>query len=328
MFSLRSLLSKFSIIMLILLFALLMNACSDENNPMSSDSYVEESIGIENLTFITQSKATTSLKKLVTDEEMIDRTQGGELEITSGQDFELIEMIEKTPNQLRTYELGQALLNATPLSAKVLESLCENTNIQNDYWIFKVLLHNCPLRKNVLDKIIEKNFITNSNSLKEILVASSPLPKSVLNLICCIGLEHSDKELVLAAQVGQRFDEYQYNNAGGGLEINLKIPPYSIYTNTYISMSTNDEYLMGDVYLTFGPHGTKFNPPALLNFKASGLNLSGIDPELVDIYYDNPLTGLWELMPSESITVDAVAGYIEVINAEFPHFSRYAIGMR
>lgn len=323
----RSILSKFSILILVILVALFLSACSD-NDPLSSGTIIEESTGVSDITFIRKPKETISLKKLVTDAEMIYRSQGGKLEITTGQDFDLIEEINKAPDQITTWELGQTLLNASPLSAKVLESLCENTNVRDDYWMLRVLLQNAPLRKNVLDKMIAKSFVTNSYYLKEILVASSPLPQSVMDKIYNIGLGSSDKQLVLAAQVGQRLDEYQYNNAGGGLEINLTIPPYSIYTDTYISMCTDDEYLMGDVYLTFGPHGTLFNPPALLDFKASGLNLTGIDPDLVNIYYDNPITGLWELMPSESITIDVTAGYIEVINAEFSHFSRYAIGMR
>ncbi|MBN1406333.1 MAG: hypothetical protein JW956_01010 [Calditrichaceae bacterium] len=330
MFSLRSLLSKFSIFMLVIAFIFFMSACSDQSDPMSAGTQIEESNGVADLTFITQQKATNALMKLVTDAELISRSQGGELEITSGPDFELIEMIKKAPFQISAWDLGQALLKASPLSAKVLESICENTNLRDDYWMIQVLLRNSPLRKNVLDKLIEINFITQNQSfwMKEVLVASSPLPQSVMNEICNLGLLHSEKELVFAAQVGQRLNEYQYNNAGGGLEINLYIPPYSLYTDKYISMTTDDEYLIGDVYLTFGPHGTLFSPPALLNFKASGLNLTGIDPDLVDIYYDNPTTGLWELMPSESITVDIVAGYIEVKNAEFLHFSRYAIGMR
>ena len=176
--------------------------------------------------------------------------------------------------------------------------------------------------------MLDKNFVTNSYFLKEILVASSPLPQSVLNRIYQINLQPSDRDIVLSVQKGQRLDESSYNNAGGGLKISLTIPPYSIDENTYLSMSTDDEYLMGSVYMTFGPHGTLFSPPALLDFKVSGLDLTGIDPDLVDIYYDNEDAGVWELMPSRSKIVNTEAGYIEVEDAEFSHFSRYAIGMR
>jgi hypothetical protein len=239
-------------------------------------------------------------------------------------------MIKKAPFQISTWELGQTLLNASPLSAKVLETICDNIYLRDDYWMIQVLLRNAPLRKNVLDKLIEKNFITQNQTfwMKEVLVASSPLPQSIMSKIYYIALQPSERYEVFAAQVGQRQDEMTYNNAGGGLQINLTIPGYSIAENSYISMSTDDAFLLGDVYLTFGPHGTIFNPPALLDFKVSGLNLSGVDPDLVNVYYENEETGLWELMPSTSIIVDVEAGYIEVDDAQFPHFSRYAIGMR
>ena len=327
----RSFLTKFSILMLMILIASFLSGCSENNNPLTPDAdmNIEGSTGVTDLTFITRPQTNDkSLQKIVTDSKHIYKTQGGQLNISSGDDFQLIEMINKAPYQITTWEVGQVLLNASPLSAKVLEAICENTNVRDDYWMITVLLQNAPLRKNVLDKLVEENFITNSFFLKEVLVASSPLPQSVKDEIYNIPLLEFERGLVLAAQTGQRMDEDLYNTAGGALQIILNIPSYSIVEDTDISMSTDDVYLMGDVYLTFGPHGTKFNPPALLDLKVSGLDLSGIDPDLVNIYYDNQETGVWELMPSKKIIVDVEAGYIEVENAQFPHFSRYAIGMR
>ena len=331
MFNQSSILGTISRVVLIIAIISFMGACSDNHNPLNTGANIADENGsssVSELTFITRPQTTTSLQKIVTDAKMIYISQGGELEINSGDDFELIELIEKAPYPVTTYELGQALLNATPLSPTVLMTLCENTDMRDDYWMFTVLKENAPLRKCVIEKMLDKNFITNSYSLKTILVASSPLPQSVLDRIYQITINPSDRDLVLAAQNCPRMDESFYNNAGGGLKINLEIPPYSIVENTYISLSTDDAYLMGDVYLTFGPHGTLFSPPAILNFQVSGLDLSGIDPDLVDIFYDNQDNGLWELMPRESITIDVEAGYIEVEDAEFSHFSRYAIGMR
>ena len=332
MFHLRSILSKFSILMLIVSITIFMSACSEDSNPMSSDTgtNVNQSDGVTDLTFIARPQTTDGLAKIITDSKYIYRNVGGQLNLISGNDFQQIEMIKKAPFQISTWELGQTLLNASPLSAKVLETICDNIYLRDDYWMIQVLLRNAPLRKNVLDKLIEKNFITQNQTfwMKEVLVASSPLPQSIMSKIYYIALQPSERYEVFAAQVGQRQDEMTYNNAGGGLQINLTIPGYSIAENSYISMSTDDAFLLGDVYLTFGPHGTIFNPPALLDFKVSGLNLSGVDPDLVNVYYENEETGLWELMPSKSIIVDVEAGYIEVDDAQFPHFSRYAIGMR
>ena len=161
-----------------------------------------------------------------------------------------------------------------------------------------------------------------------ILIASSPLPQSIINELSNIGLNKYEIDCVLQAQSGQRKDELLYNNSGGGLRMNFYIPPYSLDQDTYISMEMDNERLMGEVNLTFNPDGTVFNPPALLDIEVSGLDFTGIDPELVNIYYDNPDTGEWEIVPSKNIIIDTETGYILIDDAEFIHFSRYAIGLR
>lgn len=333
MFSLRSLLSKFSILMLIISITIFMTACSEDTNPLNSDagSNVDQSDGVTDLTFISRPQTTEGLAKIITDSKYIYKSVGGQLNLASGNDFQLIEMIKKAPYWgVATYDLAQALLNASPLSAKVLESICDNIYLRDDYWMIQVFLRNSPMRKNVLDKLIANQFITQNQTywMKEVLVASSPLPQNIMNQIYYIPLQPSERYEVFAAQVGARQDEITYNNAGGGLEIKLTVQSYSIIENAYISMSTDDAFLLGDVYLTFGPHGTTFNPPALLDLKVTNLDLTGVDPDLVNVYYENEETGVWELMPSKKIEVDVEAGYIEVEEAQFPHFSRYAIGMR
>ena len=109
--------------------------------------------------------------------------------------------------------------------------------------------------------------------------------------------------------------------------ISLEILPGSIDQDKDISLNMETTELSGGVAVIFEPHGTVFNPSALLNLTAYGVDFSGIDPAAVDIYYDNPETGQWELMPRESITVNAATGYLQVVNAQLPHFSRYAIGL-
>jgi len=327
MFRQTYLIRLFSLVLLSTSLMLFLGGCSQNSNPLESN-IESEATGISELNIIQLPQSDGMLQKLIVEGEYIRVYQGGELELESGQDFELIELIKKAPYQISTYDLGQVLLNASPLSANVLKTICENTNLRNDYWMITVLLQNAPLRECVLNTLIDKGFINHSYYMKEILVASSPLPQSVLYKLYWINLTSSDRQLVLNAQVGVRQDEFTYNSAGGGLEINLEILPYSLSRDAYISMATDDNYLLGDVYVTFGPHGTLFNPPAVLNFKVSGVNLSGVNPDLIDIYYVNPSTGLWELMPRENVIVDAGAGYINIVNAQFSHFSRYAIGMR
>ena len=78
--------------------------------------------------------------------------------------------------------------------------------------------------------------------------------------------------------------------------------------------------------MTFQPHGIIFSQPAILNLEALGVDFSGVNPDDVDIFYDNPATGQWEPMQRDDIIVDVNLGRIQVINARLDHFSRYAIG--
>ena len=109
------------------------------------------------------------------------------------------------------------------------------------------------------------------------------------------------------------------NNAE--ISVDLTILPGAIDISKELSMTFDDT----DIALTFGPHGTTFSPSALLNLTATGLDLTGVNPESVELYYENTNTGLWELMPREDIVVIPDQGYIRVVNAELPHFSRYAL---
>ena len=136
----------------------------------------------------------------------------------------------------------------------------------------------------------------------------------------------SDMDQVMAAQVGSRASDYTLNLGTAEVVASLNILPGALNEDKDISISVDDEQILGDVYLTFGPHGTVFNTPALLNIEAHGLDLSGFDPSTIQVYYDNTDTGNWELMQSSHIIVNQNEGYIKVVDAQLPHFSRYAIG--
>ena len=108
--------------------------------------------------------------------------------------------------------------------------------------------------------------------------------------------------------------------------VELEILPGTISADESLSLSIETTELQGGVAVTFGPHGTTFSQPAILNIEAHGVDFSGINAESVNVYYDNQETGQWELMQSDNIIIDVNAGTIQVINALLPHFSRYAIG--
>lgn len=108
-------------------------------------------------------------------------------------------------------------------------------------------------------------------------------------------------------------------------DVSLEVLPNSIDVDKEIEISFETTELSGGVAVTFQPHGTIFSPYAILNLTAHGVDFSGIDPNAVDIFYDNQETGQWEPMQRDAVIVDVNAGTVTVINAQLPHFSRYGV---
>ena len=118
---------------------------------------------------------------------------------------------------------------------------------------------------------------------------------------------------------------------GGQLEIStvdayfsLTILPRAIDANKIVTMTYDDQNFQGFTDIVFGPHGTQFSKPALLNVSLQNMDLTGVNPNKVGLYYVND-NGQWEKMVVESITVEPVTGTVIVLNAQIPHFSRYAV---
>ena len=118
---------------------------------------------------------------------------------------------------------------------------------------------------------------------------------------------------------------YEHNNGNVNVKMTLKVFNGTISQDAELMMSLDDEGLLGNVDVTFSPHGITFSSPALLTIEAKSLDLTGVNPHLINIYYDNPETGEWELMNSYGVIVKTEDGYVKIIDAELPHFSRYAV---
>ncbi len=113
----------------------------------------------------------------------------------------------------------------------------------------------------------------------------------------------------------------------GQVKVVLKVESQTISQDAELSISMDDEELSGYFDMVFSPHGITFSSPAILDINAKDLDLSGIDPDKVNIYYDNEDTGAWEVMNVQTIAVNISSGTIIIQGAELPHFSRYAIGL-
>jgi hypothetical protein len=126
-------------------------------------------------------------------------------------------------------------------------------------------------------------------------------------------------------------DDYYSDTQTLKAKTTLKVLPGAVNNWVNISVTMDDELsMLGDIDMEFAPHGLNFNTPALLNIEAYNLDLSDINTDdlgtVLGLYYDNQETGEWEKMICEDIQINFAQGFIKVINAQLPHFSRYAVG--
>ena len=136
-------------------------------------------------------------------------------------------------------------------------------------------------------------------------------------------------QLVTKKDGGELILEYkgdENNNGNVYCKITLKIFAETISEDAELTFSLDDQELVGNIDVQFGPHGITFSKPALLVIEAKQMDLSNVPVERVDIYYDNAGVGQWEKMESKEVIVKQDEGYLKIIEAEIPHFSRYAVG--
>jgi len=105
-----------------------------------------------------------------------------------------------------------------------------------------------------------------------------------------------------------------------GFVITLTVLPHSVKDTTELSLIMDKK----SFDMEFGPPWTVFANPALLNIIAVNLNLKKVNLETLGIYFDNPETGQWQKINSENVVVDKEHGFLRILNAQIPHFSRYA----
>ena len=105
----------------------------------------------------------------------------------------------------------------------------------------------------------------------------------------------------------------------------FKVFSETISQDAGLVLRMTDALLSGEVDVSFQPHGITFSVPALLNIEATNIDLSGVNPNNIGIYYVNEDTGEWEEMQTYDIIVKKTEGYLKIVDAEIPHFSRYAV---
>jgi hypothetical protein len=78
----------------------------------------------------------------------------------------------------------------------------------------------------------------------------------------------------------------------------------------------------GQAAVDFYPSMT-FDSPVILNFTVTGLDLSGINPNNVGFFYVDQNGNLAPTV-NDGVSVNLATGTLTVVNAQLPHFSRWA----
>ena len=125
--------------------------------------------------------------------------------------------------------------------------------------------------------------------------------------------------------------KYSYVDSDGvtrklDADLSVTFQPQGVTDTLVATMSLDDQVLQSNVDLTFGPHGTTFLKPALLDVNVSGMDLSGLNPrDRVYIWYVDT-TGTWIRMDAKRVDVDVKKGQLRCQDGKLPHFSAYAFG--
>jgi hypothetical protein len=104
-------------------------------------------------------------------------------------------------------------------------------------------------------------------------------------------------------------------------DLSLTFDPGTVSSDITASVSTDSKYMM----YYFEPHGTTFTKPAKFVAKIKGVDLSWVKAgDVLSLWYQGP--GGWTKM-NGTVTYNKATGYVECLNGELPHFSRYGFGI-
>lgn len=114
--------------------------------------------------------------------------------------------------------------------------------------------------------------------------------------------------------------DYEYQTSEDNtisISAELEIPKGAFDGVKEISMIFNNE----TATISFYPH-IVFNDPVEFEIEYTGIDLSGLNPNSVDIIFQN-YDGTIEYVEYDEIIMNVSTGTIEVDDAELTHFSRY-----
>jgi len=146
------------------------------------------------------------------------------------------------------------------------------------------------------------------------------LPK---NSVASLEKNYSVTTLIKHDESGKLKIEGSYYTSGHRevkVEATLSVLQNSLTQDKTLSMNFDDNYLS----IEFGPSGTTFAAPALLNIKVTGLDLSAlVNLSTAHLKYFDESKNEWTTMDADEVTIDVQSGTFICKNGKIPHFSRY-----
>lgn len=154
-----------------------------------------------------------------------------------------------------------------------------------------------------------------------------PLPNPEGGSVAC-GMEIRVEGEVTPKRAAQL--KLHYERDPVEVQVRLHVPAHAVSQPAVWSLSLYPDIFVTEIGFVFGPGGLEFLRPAKLSIDASGLDLSGIDPESLGLYRCDD-SGHWEL-------IEAIHLYVYPGGRRGPsqirglwwieHFSRYALASR
>jgi len=132
----------------------------------------------------------------------------------------------------------------------------------------------------------------------------------------------SDTEFIKKDESGKLSVEQSYRSREGKVSVqaSLLVLANSMEQSSLLSMSFTEDFLCFE----FGPSGTTFSSPALLNVEAEGLDYSTLkDLRTAHLMYFDESVSKWIETDADNITVNAREGKFVCKNGKISHFSRY-----
>lgn len=109
-----------------------------------------------------------------------------------------------------------------------------------------------------------------------------------------------------------------YSSQSGEVKIKAKL---RIPKNAFNGVETIGYDINEDASIDFHP-GMNFDKDCLYDIRFTGLDLTGINPNEIDFFYQAPDGSVFPVQYSQ-LTVDVEKGILAVKNAVITHFSRY-----